>query len=239
MSASPAVIASGIVRRFGFQMALDRVDLEAGDGETVLLLGANGAGKTTLLRILAGLLSPNEGKVAVRGGSPHANEAGARRRIGFLSHNLALYPDLTAFENLRFFARLYDVANGATRAADLLAEAGLAAWRDEPIRGFSRGMKQRLALARVFLHEPDVLLLDEPFTGLDLVSARALAERLRAARKAGAAVVLTSHQIEIAAPLGDRALVLRRGRLQERIDLSALDADGRTARVEETLRVNA
>jgi heme exporter protein A len=164
------------------------------------------------------------------------NGNGIRARIGFLSHNLALFPDLTATENLLFFARLYGIGDRLRRAAELLREVGLEAWGEEPVRGFSRGMKQRLALARVFLHEPDVLLLDEPFTGLDLASARSLATRLAAARAKGAAVVLTSHQLEIAAPLGDRAVFLRRGLVEERLDLAGLAGAERTARVEEVLR---
>jgi len=231
----PTILGRGIVRRFGFLRALDRAALEARAGEAVLLVGPNGAGKTTLLRILAGLLLANEGEVSICGCSPRANEGNVRRRIGFLSHGLALYSDLTASENLGFFARLYRVENRAERVRAALREVGLESWRDEPARSFSRGMKQRLALARVFLHDPDVLLLDEPFTGLDLDSARALADRLASARARGAALVLSSHHLEVAAPLADRAVLLRKGRVAGEMDLGKLSSSERAPRVRELL----
>jgi heme ABC exporter ATP-binding subunit CcmA len=231
----PTILGRGIVRKFGFLRALDGAALDARAGEAVLLVGPNGAGKTTLLRVLAGLLLANEGEVSICGQSPRANEHNVRRRIGFLSHGLALYGDLTASENLGFFARLYRVENRAERVRAALREVGLESWRDEPARSFSRGMKQRLALARVFLHDPDVLLLDEPFTGLDLDSARALADRLASARARGGALVLSSHHLEVAAPLADRAVLLRRGRVAGEADLGGLSASERAPRVRELL----
>jgi heme exporter protein A len=156
--------------------------------------------------------------------------------MGFLSHDLALYPDLTAAENLRFFARLYRVPDAPDRVDALLAESRLEAWRDEPVRSFSRGMKQRLALARVFLHRPDLLLLDEPFTGLDLPSSRSLGERLAAARGRGAALLIASHRLDMTAPLGDRAVVLRRGRVADSVDLRGLGLEERTGLLQALLR---
>jgi heme ABC exporter ATP-binding subunit CcmA len=236
VSAPAALAASGVARRFGLVKALDGVDLEAREGETVLLLGPNGAGKTTLLRIVAGLLLATSGSVSVFGRSPRGDGGEARRRMGFLSHDLALYPDLTAAENLRFFARLYRVPDAPDRVDALLAESRLEAWRDEPVRSFSRGMKQRLALARVFLHRPDLLLLDEPFTGLDLPSSRSLGERLAAARGRGAALLIASHRLDMTAPLGDRAVVLRRGRVADSVDLRGLGLEERTGLLQALLR---
>jgi heme ABC exporter ATP-binding subunit CcmA len=236
VSAPAALAASGVARRFGLVKALDGVDLEAREGETVLLLGPNGAGKTTLLRIVAGLLLATSGSVSVFGRSPRGDGGEARRRMGFLSHDLALYPDLTAAENLRFFARLYRVPDAPDRVDALLAESRLDAWRDEPVRSFSRGMKQRLALARVFLHRPDLLLLDEPFTGLDLPSSRSLGERLAEARGRGAALLVASHRLDMTAPLGDRAVVLRRGRVADSVDLRGLGIEERTGRLQALLR---
>ncbi len=157
------------------------------------------------------------------------------RRIGFLSHSLALYPDLTARENLRFFAALYGVKERAKRIEKLLGEVNLLRWADETVRSFSRGMKQRLALARVFLHEPELLLLDEPFTGLDHDSAGALAARIRRAGDDGSTVLLASHRIDIAAPVADRALLLDRGRLARGIDLTGIDSHSRAAAVLDSL----
>ncbi|MFH1680966.1 MAG: heme ABC exporter ATP-binding protein CcmA [Candidatus Eisenbacteria bacterium] len=239
MISPPAISGAGVVRRFGFIRALDGVTVEARAGETVLLLGSNGAGKTTLLRILAGLLLANGGEVSICGCSPRANEKDVRRRIGFLSHELALYGELTASENLRFFGRIYRLRDREERVRAALREAGLEAWRDEQARAFSRGMKQRLALARVFLHGPDVLLLDEPFTGLDLSSARSLAERLADARERGAALILSSHRLEVAAPLGDRAVILKKGRVVERVDLGGHTDVERTARLRALLEEKA
>jgi len=228
-----------VEKKFGFFRALAAVDLDAHSGETVLLLGSNGAGKTTFLRIAAGLLIPSDGTIEIHGHGSRENEEGVRGRIGFLSHNLGLYPDLTAEENLRFFARLYRVADGKERVAALLAEARLEAWRDEMVRGFSRGMMQRLALARVFLHEPDLLLLDEPFTGLDRTSVEILAGRLRRRREEGAAVVLASHRLEAAAPLGTRAVLLRSGSVAERVDLGPLGDAERVDRLGALLEEDA
>ncbi|MFH1277161.1 MAG: heme ABC exporter ATP-binding protein CcmA [Candidatus Eisenbacteria bacterium] len=236
MSGEAAVRASGLVRRFGYFYALKGLDFEARAGEIVLVLGPNGAGKTTLLRIAGGLLLPSEGEITVLGEAPRAAGGAARARIGFLSHNLALYPDLTAAENLRFFARLYRRPSDRKSIDEGLAEVDLAAWGDESVRNFSRGMKQRLALARVFLHEPDVFLLDEPFTGLDLTSSLSLAARLEARRAAGAAILLASHRLESAAPLGSRAVVIKRGKIAETSDFTGLSTPDRIETMGRLLR---
>ena len=225
------VVSAGLIRRFGFFRALDGVDFEARPAETVLLLGSNGAGKTTFLRVLAGLLVSNGGECRVFGRSPRSEGGVVRNRIGFLSHSLALYPDLTAEENLRFFARLYRVDGARERIRSLLDEVELTDWAGEPARNFSRGMKQRLALARVFLHQPDLYLLDEPFTGLDLASAKALASRLDERKKEGATVLLASHRLETAAPLGDRVVYLSKGRIGEEIDFTGVGIGERTERL--------
>ncbi len=231
MTDPPVVFSAGLIRRFGFFRALDGVDFEARPAETVLLLGSNGAGKTTFFRVLAGLLVSNGGTCRVFGRSPRSDGGVARSRIGFLSHSLALYPDLTAEENLRFFARLYRVAGARNRVRSLLDEVGLADWAEEPARNFSRGMKQRLALARVFLHRPELYLLDEPFTGLDLASAKALASRLDARKKEGATVLLASHRLETVAPLGDRVVYLSKGRVGGEIDFAGGGIAERTAKL--------
>ena len=235
MSGAPVLEARSLGRRFGPVRAPERVDLELRAGETALVLGANGTGKTTLLRMAAGLLPPSEGELRVGGASPRGGGAEARRRIGYLSHAPGLYPELTAAENLRFFAELHRIPDRRRRIDALLEEAGLAGWEDEPVRVFSRGMIQRLALARVFLHRPGLLLLDEPFTGLDRRGAEALADRLlRRAGEGGAALVAT-HRIEAAARIGDRAVVLRKGGEARTVELAGADREERAAALRDAL----
>ena len=161
------VAAQGVTKRFGRSAALRGIDIEASPGERLAVFGPNGSGKTTLLRILAGLSSPTNGEVRI-GGLTHAK--GARRlrgRIGVVAHHTYLYDDLTAEENLVFYARMFGLAEPERAAAEALERAGLFERRRDRVRAFSRGMQQRAALARATLHDPDVLLLDEPDTGLD------------------------------------------------------------------------
>jgi heme ABC exporter ATP-binding subunit CcmA len=203
----------GVSRHYGRQRALSRVSLTAAAGEIIGLLGPNGAGKSTLLGVLATLIAPSRGKVLY--GERPARELGAalRRRLGYLSHDLQLYPELTAGENLEFFARLYGDANPAERVAAALAQARLAERAADRVAGFSRGMRQRLALERALLHEPRLVLLDEPFTGLDERSVGDFVARLRGLRATGRIVLLATHDLDIVDDLLDRAVVLRAGRI--------------------------
>jgi len=204
-----------VSRNFGRRRALARVSFACEAGEIVGLLGPNGAGKSTLLGILATLVAPSSGEV--RYGEQTAHDAGAalRRRIGLLAHDLHLYPELTAGENLEFFGRLYGVRDARTRVAGWLERAGLAERRDDAVSGFSRGMRQRLALERALLHDPRLVLLDEPFTGLDDAATFALIERLRGLKSQGGIVLLATHDLETVEGLLDRVAVLRDGRLVE------------------------
>ena len=204
------VSAAGLAKRFGPVTALDGVDFDAAAGAVVAVLGPNGAGKTTLLRILAGLARPSAGSVQYAGG---ADRRRARSFVGYIGHATFLYPQLTARENLDFTAQLYGVADPAARIATLLGELELEAVADRVAGSFSRGLAQRLAIARALVHDPKLLLLDEPFTGLDPVSADRLAARVEALRGGGRAVVLVTHDLARAAALSDRALVLVRGRV--------------------------
>lgn len=208
----PLVAAASLIRRFGAVAALSGVDLEVSAGEAVLLLGANGAGKTTLLRILAGLSRPNRGTVTIGGHDLFASPE-ARRQVGFVSHSALLYEDLTPRENLRFTASLHRLHDSESRVSRALEIAGLQARADRPVRGFSRGMMQRLALARATLHEPDVLLLDEPFTGLDAEASRVLASRVAADKAAGRAIVAVTHDPGELWQVTDRVVVLERGKV--------------------------
>ena len=202
-----------VSRTFGRRRALTRVSLSAGAGTITALLGHNGAGKSTLLSIAATLLQPTSGEVRYGDHVVGSGSRALRARIGMLGHDLYLYPELSAGENLRFFARLYSLPDVERRVARGIELAGLAARDDEPVAGYSRGMRQRLALERALIHDPRLLLLDEPFTGLDEAAREALRERLRAARAAGTIVILTTHDIAAIANLTDRSVTLVDGRL--------------------------
>ncbi len=200
-------------KRFGYRMALHGVDLHVRRGEVVALLGPNGAGKSTLLRILAGLAQPTAGRVQVDGCLLPQQAAAARAQLGYLGHQPLLYDDLTADQNLDFFARLYNVPAPAERITELLELVALDHRRREAVRGFSRGMQQRLALARALLHRPRVLLLDEPHSALDLQTADLLDEVLRAEARAGASILIASHDLGRVGGLVQRAELLADGRI--------------------------
>jgi heme ABC exporter ATP-binding subunit CcmA len=202
-----------VSRTFGRRRALHRVSLTAQAGTITALLGHNGAGKSTLLSIAATLLQPTSGSVTYGDCDAASGGAALRSRIGMLGHDLYLYAELTAAENLRFFAAVYGLDRIEARVDAALERAGLAARRDDIVAGFSRGMRQRLALERALIHEPRLLLLDEPFTGLDEAAREALRVRLRTAREAGAIVILTTHDTAAIERLTDAAVSLVDGRL--------------------------
>ena len=202
-----------VTRTFGRRRALHRVSLTANAGTITALLGHNGAGKSTLLSIAATLLRPTSGRVEYGDHDSATGGAALRARIGLLGHDLYLYPELTAAENLRFFAQVYSLDGIERRVDAALERAGLADRRDDIVSGFSRGMRQRLALERALIHEPRLLLLDEPFTGLDEAAREALRDRLRVVREAGAIVVLTTHDTVAIERLTDMTVFLVDGRL--------------------------
>jgi heme exporter protein A len=204
---------SRVSRHFGRRRALHDITFECRAGEVMALLGPNGAGKSTLLSILSTLVRPTGGEV--RYGAHTAASAGAplRLRLGWLGHELQLYPELTARENLLFFARLMGVADHDRRVTDALREARLETRADDVVGSFSRGMRQRLALERALIHSPRLVLLDEPFTGLDLASSEALSARLRGLAAQGCLVLLATHDFDLADGVLDRAVILRDGRL--------------------------
>ena len=207
---APLLEARGVTRAFGAQRVLRGVDLRLAAGDAVAVAGPNGAGKTTLLRILAGLMRPTAGEVHLADGRTPRDPA-ARRRVGLLSHQSFLYDDLTPRENLRFTGRLYGLADAAERTARALEAAGLSARADDPVRQLSRGMVQRVAIARALLHDPEILLLDEPFTGLDVPSAARLRALLAAQRAAGRGLVIVTHHLAEAWGFATHVAVLARG----------------------------
>jgi heme exporter protein A len=206
---------ASLSRHYGRRKALSRVSFSCASGDIVGLLGPNGAGKSTLLAILGTLLAPSEGRVEYGALTAATGGAALRARIGMLGHDLFLYPELTALENLTFFGRMYAVPDAPGRALEALERAGLGERAHDAVAGFSRGMRQRVALERALLHQPRLLLLDEPFTGLDQASAGALVGRLREEQARGVLILLATHDLDVVNGLLTRELFLRNGRLME------------------------
>lgn len=200
-----------LVKRFGLKTVLRGVDFEVQPGEFVALLGPNGAGKTTFLRILASLSRPSLGQVTVAGHQLPHEAAAVRARLGVVSHLPLLYGDLTAEENLRFYARMYGITNFQARITEVLEMIGLENRRHDLVRTFSRGMQQRLAIGRAVLHDPEVILFDEPYTGLDQDASAMLDEVLKTVAAKGRTVVMTSHDLARAEDLATRFDILSRG----------------------------
>lgn len=205
------VEAIGLGRRFGSLRALRDLDLRIQPGGALAVFGPNGAGKTTLMRLLSTAIRQTEGTLRLFGQPEASGEV--RKRIGLLSHGTFLYGDLTGVENLRFFGALFQVQRIDAQIAEGLARVGLTEWQDRPVRTYSQGMKQRLALARAFLHDPDLLLLDEPYSGLDPHAVRHLQTILAAVHRRGKTIVLTTHDLEHGLEICDQAAILAGGRL--------------------------
>lgn len=213
-----AISFTDVEKRFGSQVALRRLSLEIIPGEFIALVGANGSGKTTLLRIAALLSRPTSGKVEFQNAIPNSGElipAEIKLRIGMVGHFTMLYDELSAEENLRFFAKFYGLNDAAQITAEALIPAGLASRAKDLVRTFSRGMRQRLAIARALLAKPSMLLLDEPAAGLDREGAGWLASTLHNLRKSGATVIMSSHGQSEALTLATRAIAMRNGAIVE------------------------
>ncbi len=210
-SSRPLIHAIDVVKTYGLLPVLKQVNLAVQRGEFVALLGPNGSGKSTLLRLLAGLGRVNSGSITIGGWQLPKEAAAVRGQIGLVSHKSLLYENLTAYENLRFFADLYRLPNGEPRIWEMLTQVGLKKRAYDLVRTFSRGMLQRLTIARALLHMPDVLLLDEPYTGLDQDAAATLDNLLQTAHNGQRAIIMTTHQLDRAALLAGRIVILSRG----------------------------
>ncbi len=198
---------------FGYRQALRGVTLEIGPGEIVALVGPNGAGKSTLMRILATLMRPTRGRAAINGLELPQDAMEVRTSIGYVGHQTLLYDDLTVAENLRFYARLYDLREIDTRIDQVAARVGIEKRLDEVTRTLSRGYQQRGALARALLHQPTVYLYDEPYTGLDQDSSALLDSIFADARANGATVLFSTHDFPRGLAVADRAIILRNGKI--------------------------
>ncbi|MDR0311214.1 MAG: heme ABC exporter ATP-binding protein CcmA [Acidobacteriota bacterium] len=204
------ITVRNLTKYYGRSTALRGLDLDIGAGECVAVFGKNGAGKTTFLRILAGLARPSSGslKISFPDGKKPRFTRGA---IGYLSHSMSLYPDLTALENLRFFAGLMHAPADDNALIQRMEAVGLGGREFDPVRNYSRGMQQRLAIARAFLHNPSILLLDEPFTGLDQIGLEVLENYIRRAVAEGKTCVMTLHDPAQGYKLADRLVVIEKG----------------------------
>jgi heme exporter protein A len=202
-----------LIKTFGHRVVLRGVDLTINEGDFVTLMGANGAGKTTLLHIVATLSKPTGGDVLINDYRLADAASELRRYIGLVSHKTLLYDDLTAVQNLRFYARMYDLPDAAARIEAVLKQVGLSQRGNDPVRTYSRGMQQRLAIARAILHNPPILLLDEPDTGLDQHAADMLADLLSAVGISQRTVLMTTHNLERGLSLGNRVVILAKGKI--------------------------
>jgi heme exporter protein A len=213
-----------LAKYFGKFSALRDLSISVSRGEFIALFGRNGAGKTTFLRILAGLCRPSSGMIRI-GESRPLPALAARGAMGYLSHNTALYADLTALENLRFYSQLHSLPCGDEELEERIRRVGLAGRSREPVRNYSRGMQQRLAIARAFMHDPDILLLDEPFTGLDQAGTDFLKKYLAEAHSRGKTCLMAIHDAPLGHELADRLVVIEKG-------IVALDLEKNTTSLE-------
>lgn len=212
-TSTPAVTAASLVKAFGTHYALRGISLQVARGEVAAIFGPNGAGKTTFLRILSGLSRPSSGHVLINGQPLRADPEAARRQVGVIAHQSFLYGELTAAENLWFYGRLHGLPDPAQRVEQALHDVGLSERAADRAATFSRGMLQRLAIARAMLHNPSILFLDEPFTGLDQHAAAMLAGWLRRLHSQERTILLVTHDLDQGLGLADRIVIFAAGRI--------------------------
>lgn len=218
-----AIEVQGLTKSFGSHLALRGIDLKVRQWESVVIFGPNGAGKTTLVKVLASIMNPSSGKVLINGLSLKDNAEEVRRQIGIVTHQTFLYSNITAYENLEFYSRMYDVPRRKERIDQIVAMVGMTSRLYDRVGTLSRGMQQRLSIARCLLHEPSIILLDEPETGLDQQATSMLWEILRAERRT---IILTTHSLERGLELCERLLILVRGKIAYEESSQALDLAG-------------
>lgn len=214
--------ASNLYKSFGSRRVLRGVNLEVDRGEIVALIGMNGAGKSTLLRILSTLTRPDGGRISLDGNPIHQDPIRVRRQIGVVMHAPMLYGSLTARENLRFFGRMFGIVDAEKRISQMLDEMNLSSRAEDLVRTYSRGMQQRLSIARALLHDPEILLMDEPLTGLDDDSIERLNQYLKRAAQLGKSILFATHDLERACELATRADTLHRGVIRDSLPIEGI-----------------
>lgn len=207
-----------LVKTIGDKMILRGINLSIKKGETVAILGPNGAGKSTVLKILGGLIKPTSGEIKINGLDLKKDSYDSKRKIGFLAHNSFLYDHLTPLENLKFFGKLYGVANIEERAMKLIDEVGLRVFTHDPVQSFSRGMIQRIAIARAIIHEPEILLFDEPHTGLDQQAIKILNDVIIRMKQEGSTILMVTHDFGQAIETCDRFIIIKNGKVVNDIE---------------------
>ncbi len=214
-SASQAWVieAQGLTKSFGNHLALNGLDLEVRQGESVVIFGPNGAGKTTLIKVLATIMNPSSGRVLIDGLNLKNNAEEIRRRIGIVTHQTFLYSNLTAYENLKFYSRMYDVPKAKERIHEVVAMMGMTSRLHDRVGTLSRGMQQRLSISRSLLHKPAIMLLDEPETGLDQQATSLLWAVLQTGEEGKRTIIVTTHNLERGLELGERLLILDQGKI--------------------------
>jgi heme exporter protein A len=215
----------GLVKKFGFKTILRNVDLLLGSGDFLALFGHNGAGKTTLIHILSSLILPTSGTVRIAGFDSRYNREALRKVIGVISHHTFLYNSLTAFENLKFYGTMYEVTKLHDKIEEVLELVGLTEYMNDQVQTFSRGMQQRLSVARAIIHDPMVMFLDEPYTGLDQDGAQTLKQLLGEFRDRGKTIIMTSHNLERGLELCNQAAILTSGALVYKEDIAKIVQD--------------
>jgi heme ABC exporter ATP-binding subunit CcmA len=212
-TSSPRIEATGITKRYAMRTVLRGLDLRIDPGESVVLFGPNGAGKTTLLRVLSTLTRPHRGSLTINGLDSESDAIAVRAQIGVLAHQPYVYDSLTARENLQFFSRMFEVPDSEARIKQVLSEVELTERADDQVGTFSRGMLQRIALARAILHEPSILLFDEPDTGLDVASVKVLERILAEHRHTGGSLLMTTHDLGFGIRASTRVMIMAGGRI--------------------------
>ena len=234
-SSHPIIQVQELRKDFGFLQALSGVSFNLNKGDFLTIFGPNGAGKTTLIKILTGLMRPTSGSAIIDGFDALEGNSMLRSRIGVISHATCLYPDLTALENLLFYAKLYGLDDPEGRANKSISASGLQLRRHDPVRIYSRGMQQRLAIARATLHDPSVLFLDEPFTGLDLTATNGLKNKLHDLHKDKRTLIMTTHDISCGLEMCDKVAIQNKGKFLFLESIDRIDRESFETLYTETL----
>jgi heme exporter protein A len=225
MNSEHYIEARGLVKKFGHKTALRNIDIFLTEGDSLALFGPNGAGKSTLIQVLCSLLQPTSGSVRIAGYEARSDREALHQIIGLIGHQTFLYPDLTAFENLKFYGAMYGVARLNDRIPEVLDLVGLSDFRNDVIQNFSRGMQQRLSIGRAIIHDPRIIFLDEPFTGLDQQGSEDFVKLILQFRDQGKTVIMASHHLHLGIKLCDRAAILKAGRIVYLQDVAHISPD--------------
>ena len=213
MNSEHYIEARGLNKKFGYKTALRNVDIFLKEGDSLALFGPNGAGKSTLIQVLCSLLQPTSGSVRIAGYEARRDREALHQIIGLIGHQTFLYPHLTAYENLKFYGAMYGVTQINVRIAEVLDRVGLSDYRNDTVQNFSRGMQQRLSIGRAIMHDPMIMFLDEPFTGLDQQGSEDFIKLILQFRDQGKTVIMASHDLQLGIELCDRAAILKAGKM--------------------------